>query len=107
MFKVDPYRTQLYTLCQKHNVRSLYLFGSASTPSFNDTSDIDLLVQFNPIDKSGYFSNYMNFKSELEALFHRQVDLVENQAIRNPVFRRVVDRERTLLFKQELLITQK
>lgn len=102
---MDAYRAQLTVLCQKHNVKALYLFGSANKHAYNFQSDIDLLVQFNPIDLSGYFSNYMNFKSALEAFFQREVDLVENQAIRNPVFRRVVNRERTLLFKQELFIS--
>ncbi|MDZ7633521.1 MAG: hypothetical protein U5L72_03395 [Bacteroidales bacterium] len=30
----------------------------------------------------------MDFKENLEALLKRPVDLVENQAIRNPIFRR-------------------
>ena len=31
-----------------------------------------------------YFDNYMDFKENLEKLLNRQIDLLENQAIRNP-----------------------
>jgi predicted nucleotidyltransferase len=99
MFQIEAYRSQVAALCLKYKVRELYLFGSAKTDAFNNQSDIDLLVQFDAMDNSGYFSNYSDFKASLENLFCRPVDLVENQAIRNPVFRRVVDRERNLIYK--------
>jgi predicted nucleotidyltransferase len=99
MLRIDAYRNEVAALCQKHHVKELYLFGSAKTNAFNDDSDIDLLVQFNAMDSGSYFGNYSDFKSALEDLFHRPVDLVENQSIRNPVFRMVVDRESQLLYK--------
>lgn len=66
-----------------------------------ETSDVDLLVQFGNMDIDHYFDNYMDFKDELEDLFNRPVDLVENQAIKNPVFRKVVDREKQLVYERE------
>jgi predicted nucleotidyltransferase len=79
----------------------LYLFGSALTSQFNEASDIDLLVQFSQVDLLEYFDNYMDFKEELEALFNRPVDLVEDQAIKNPVFRRIVDRQKRLIYERK------
>jgi predicted nucleotidyltransferase len=80
-------------------VKELYLFGSILTNKFVETSDVDLLVQFGNMDIDHYFDNYMDFKDELEDLFNRPVDLVENQAIKNPVFRKVVDREKQLVYE--------
>jgi predicted nucleotidyltransferase len=40
----------------------------------------------------------MDFKESVEQLFKRPVDVVENQAIRNPIFRQVVDREKQLIY---------
>jgi len=37
----------------------------------------------------------------LEALFGRSVDLVENQAVKNPIFRRVIDREKQLIYERK------
>lgn len=81
-------------LCQRHHVNRLYLFGSALTPRFNNESDIDLLIQFGNMDVTNYFSNYMDLKEKLEELFNRPVDLVEDQAVRNPIFRKILDREK-------------
>jgi len=40
-------------------------------------------------------------RAELEQLFNRPVDLVENQAIRNPIFRNVIDREKQLIYERK------
>jgi len=91
----------LNNLCKTHKVKELYIFGSVLTPKFNETSDIDFLVQFDNIDILEYFDNYMDFKEKLEQLLGRDVDLLENQAIRNPIFRRVLDREKKLVYDRE------
>ena len=91
----------LVELCKNHNVGELYIFGSILTEKFSDISDIDFLVQFEKIDILEYFDNYMDFKEKLEILLGRPVDLLENQAIRNPVFRKVVDRDKKLVYERE------
>jgi hypothetical protein len=91
----------IYTLCKQHKVDELFIYGSILTQNFNDASDIDFLVQFENIDILDYFDNYMDFKEKLEGLFGRPVDLLENQAIRNPIFRKVLDREKRLVYERE------
>jgi len=91
----------LIELCKNHKVGELYIFGSILTDKFSDKSDIDFLVQFGKIDLLDYFDNYMDFKENLEILLGRPVDLLENQAIRNPVFRKVVDRDKKLVYERE------
>jgi predicted nucleotidyltransferase len=98
---VERNTDKLIELCVNHKVGQLYLFGSVLTNQFNESSDIDLLVQFSQVDLLEYFDNYMDFKEQLEALFGRPVDLVENQAIRNPIFRRVIDREKQLIYERK------
>lgn len=98
---IEQHTDRLIELCVNHKVGQLYLFGSALTSQFNEASDIDLLVQFSQVDLLEYFDNYMDFKEELEALFNRPVDLVENQAIRNPVFRKIIDRQKQLIYERK------
>jgi hypothetical protein len=98
---IEQHRSQLLELCVKHKVRDLYVFGSVLTDDFNSSSDIDLLIQFANVDRLEYFDNYMDLKEAFEALFGRPVDLVENQAIRNPVFRKIVDRDKKLLYERK------
>jgi predicted nucleotidyltransferase len=94
-------KDKLYELCDTHKVKELYLFGSILTDKFNDTSDIDMLIQFNQVDLLEYFDNYMDLKEKLELLFLRPVDLVENQAIKNPIFRAVIEREKQLVYERK------
>jgi len=98
---IDNYRSQIIELCENHNVKELYLFGSVLTDQFNDSSDIDMLIQFDQVELLEYFDNYMDLKEKLEKMFNRQVDLVENQAVRNPIFRKVLDREKRLLYERK------
>lgn len=101
MKPIDENKEKLVELCDRHNVNELFLFGSILTDKFLESSDIDILVQFSDIDLEKYFNNYMDFKEELELLFNREIDLVENQAIKNPIFRRVIDREKKLVYKRK------
>lgn len=91
----------LISLCKQHKVKELYIFGSILTSKFKDSSDIDFLVQFDNIDILEYADNYFDFKEKLESLFGREIDLLENQAIRNPIFRKVLDRDKKIVYDRE------
>jgi predicted nucleotidyltransferase len=91
----------LIGLCKRHKVKELYIFGSILTSRFNDNSDVDFLVQFDNIDILEYADNYFDFKEKLEKLFDREIDLLENQAIRNPIFRKVLDRDKKIVYDRE------
>jgi predicted nucleotidyltransferase len=93
--------TEIQSLCERHKVKELYVFGSVLTPSFSEQSDIDVLVQFEPMKLEDYFDNYMDLKEKLETLLVHDVDLVENQAIKNPIFRRIVDRDKQLVYERK------
>jgi len=91
----------LVSLCKQHKVKELYIFGSILTSKFNKDSDIDMLVQFDKIDILEYADNYFDFKEKLEKLLGREVDLLENQAIRNPIFRKILDRDKKIIYDRE------
>ena len=89
---------ELLNLCQQHKIASLYLFGSANTEQFDNDSDIDLLVTFSDMDLFDYFDNYMELKENLESIFDRRIDLIEEKTVKNPVLRRSIDRNKTLIY---------
>jgi predicted nucleotidyltransferase len=98
---VDKNIDTIISLCKLHKVKELYIFGSVLTPKFSNSSDVDFLVQFDNIDILEYADNYFDFKEKLEKLLGRDIDLLENQAIRNPIFRRILDREKRLVYERE------
>lgn len=60
-------------------VNSLGIFGSFSKDTVNETSDVDLLVEFIPEKKS--FDNFMELSFFLEGLLGRKVELVTPQSL--------------------------
>ncbi len=89
-------------ICQLHLVEQLFSFGSINTENFSEKSDVDILIQFSPsIEPAKYFENYMDFKEKMEALLKREVDIVENQAVRNPIFRKILDRDKILVYERK------
>lgn len=85
-------------LCIAHNVKTLFAFGSVCTDKFNDTSDIDLLISFNPMEYGDYADAYFELADKLESLFHRPVDLITDKSLSNPYFIESVNQTKTLLY---------
>ncbi len=93
------HRKELEALCRRYGVRRLELFGSAATGLERlGESDLDFLVEFDPLPSGGYADAYFGLLESLEALSGRPVDLVVTSAIRNPFFLQSVERTRTLLY---------
>ena len=98
MNRLSAYKKEINALCANHKVKSLYAFDSVLTPNFNTNSDIDLIVDFKDIDVKDYADNYFDFKFSLQDIFNRSVDLLEEQAIKNPYFKKVVNETKELVY---------
>jgi predicted nucleotidyltransferase len=91
---------QVTALCRKHRVRRLALFGSGAKGQFDPTtSDVDLLVEFEPMTPSEHADSYFGLIEDLERLLDAPVDLVENAPIKNPYFRQAVEATQVVLFE--------
>ncbi|MEM7771480.1 MAG: nucleotidyltransferase family protein [Cyanobacteria bacterium P01_A01_bin.37] len=80
---------QISVLCKQWHIAKLSLFDSVLRDDFLLTSDIDVLVEFEPGFTPGFFKLYQ-IQEELSALFdNRPIDLVTpkflNQRIRDRV----------------------
>lgn len=91
---------RIIDLCRQYKVKSLAVFGSILTDRFNDKSDVDLLVDFEPIDhdKFDYVDNYFGFRDALELLFNRKVDLIEEKGLRNKYFIANINRSKQIIY---------
>lgn len=85
-------------LCKAHKVKSLYAFGSVLNDQFNSESDVDLVVDFQPIDVLDYGDNYYDLKFSLEKIFQRKVDLLEQKALKNPYFLKTLNQNKKLIY---------
>jgi uncharacterized protein len=93
--QIDSHREELQALCRRFHVRRLDLFGSAARGDFDpDRSDFDFVVEFDRTAPQHPFDSYFGLKEELEALFGRNVDLVELSAVRNPYLKASTEQSR-------------
>jgi len=90
----------LTKLCQQFRVEKLELFGSAlGMDNFDvEKSDIDFLVEFQPMEASAHAKAYFGLLEALINLFKRHVDLVETKAIKNPYLLDSINRSRRVLY---------
>lgn len=98
---IEKHIDQIEHLCRNFKVKNLFVFGSILTNEFNAQSDIDLVVEFYSMDPIEYLDNYYELKFTLEDIFGRKVDLLESQAISNPVFKHVLDNTKALIYEGE------
>ena len=99
---IAAHRQELQELCRRFHVLRLDIFGSAARGEDFDPSrsDLDFLVEFDPHEPNARsFNAYFDFKESLEALFGRNVDLVEPTAIRNPYLKASIHDSRELVFE--------
>ena len=86
-------------LMQKHKVAKGYVFGSAVTEKFNDTSDVDILVDvdasLDPVELGGHL---WDLQFGLEEILGRKVDLLTSRALRNPFFKKNVESTKELIY---------
>ncbi|GAB1450515.1 nucleotidyltransferase domain-containing protein [Draconibacterium sp.] len=95
---IDKNIDKIRALCIKHKVANLFVFGSILTDKFKKSSDIDFLVDFSCVDLYDYADNYFDLKTSLEKLLNRQIDLLEDKAIKNPYLRKSIDTSKQLIY---------
>jgi uncharacterized protein len=82
-------RKKISEFCKRWNVAEFSLFGSILREDFNADSDVDVLVTFSPNAQVSLF-DIVIMQKELQALFARDVDLVEKASLNNPYRRQEI-----------------
>jgi uncharacterized protein len=98
MSELDRHREEINLICFNNKVKSLYAFGSVTGNQFNDNSDIDLVVDILENDPLFYSDLYFNLKFQLEQLFRRPIDLLEERAIKNPFLINQIERTKMMVY---------
>ena len=93
---------QINDACIKFHIKTLHLFGSATTEDFNSDSDLDFLVEYfkdaEGLPKEPF--NYFDFLFSLEEITGRKVDLVVKDAVRNSYFKKAMEKQKVLVYEQ-------
>lgn len=94
-------RSKLGTLrafCRRNKVRTLSVFSSRARGDAVETSDIDLLIEFE--DGTGIsYLDLIAMRFELEEMLGCPVDLVEKAALSNPIRKERILSERKAVYR--------
>ena len=98
MEELKRHMDQIKALCDTNKVKSLFAFGSVTNDQFRPESDIDLIVDIEDDDPLSYSDSYFNLKFELEQLLKRDIDLLEQNAIKNPYLKQQIEKTKVLVY---------
>ncbi len=96
---LDNYIDQIRTLCDQNKVKRLFVFGSVLTDRFNESSDVDLLVDIAQPDPFDYAESYFDLKFKLQDLLKRPVDLLEEKSLKNTYLIENINQTKKLLYE--------
>ena len=92
-------RQAIAEVCERHGVVRLDAFGSALRDDFKPgESDLDLLVEFGPMEPYARVDAYFGMLEELRALLGLEIDLVMVGAVKNSYIARDIERTRRMLY---------
>jgi len=85
--------------CRRHHVARLDAFGSVLRSDYRPgESDIDLLVEFQPLDPATLYKAYFALLNELRIGLASRVDLVMADAVRNPYVKQTIEASRQQIY---------
>jgi len=95
----QPQLDAIVDACRHYKVLSMHLFGSALRDDFDPTrSDLDLLVEFQPIESGALVQAYFGLERQLAAITGQPVNLVIADAERNHCERGIIDASKQLIY---------
>ena len=96
---LESKRQAIAEACARHGVVRLEAFGSALRDDFRPgESDLDLLVEFGPMEPYARVDAYFGMLDELRALLGLEIDLVMVGAVKNPYIAREIERTKRMLY---------
>lgn len=82
----------------RENFQSVSLFGSYVHGDFKDDSDVDILIEFTPTAKIGFFK-FFDIRENMEKHVNRKVDLLTPEAL-SKFFRDKVLKEAEIIYER-------
>lgn len=90
-------------LCERFHVQRLEVFGSAADGSYREgESDLDFIVEFEPLEPLVRGDAFLGLLFALEDLFGHSIDLVTPKPVGegNPYFWEVAQETRQVIYEQ-------
>lgn len=96
---IGKQRERIAALCRRFGVKRLEVFGSVLREDFDARrSDVDVVVEFDPLVPGSGLRRYFELKAALEQLLERHVDIVELAGMENTRLKRIIERTKVPVY---------
>ncbi len=97
---IEDRKGAIEAACKRHGVARLHVFGSALRDDFSPQgdSDVDLLVEFGPMEPYARAEAYFDLLDELRMILSIEVDLVVEGAVKNRYIAQDIERTKQMLY---------
>ncbi len=95
--RLNVVEDDIIKFCQRWKIVEFGVFGSVLRDDFRCDSDVDVLVTFDAKIQPR-LADRLNMQEEIEALFHRPVDIVQRCLLKNPYMRSEILRSCLMIY---------
>lgn len=92
-----PHPDQIRALCERWKIAQMGLIGSALRDDFREDSDVDVVLTFDA-DAAWDLFDIVQLREELMAMFGRDVDIIEEKAVRNPYMKAAIRKTKRVVY---------
>ena len=96
--EIEKLKPKIVLILKKNNVIRAGIFGSYARGEQKKNSDIDILIEIN--NPNITLLGFIKIKHKLEDVLKKKVDLVEYEAIKPLIKKRVLDEEIRIIWKE-------
>jgi|SRR5690606_19073445 len=98
---LNTYKKNIVAICKSLRIKQMYVFGSMAKNSYDNSSDIDLLISFeDDITNEEYSENYFTLHHKLRELLKKEIDIVTERSLSNPYFIKKINNEKLLIYER-------
>ena len=98
LLTIDEIKKKIRPICEKYNVRALFLFGSYARGEATEESDVDFhLVSDRDID----LFKMIGLRLDLEEVLKKEVDLISQISEDSKIFKKYYERDAVLIYESE------
>ncbi|RPA68407.1 hypothetical protein EF405_12145 [Cyclobacteriaceae bacterium YHN15] len=97
---LEKHMDDLISLCKKHHVQRMFVFGSVLKEGFSSESDVDFLVKIKEVPVEVYTDSFFDIYNGLQKILNRKIDLLTEGSISNPYFLEEINNTKVLIYSE-------
>src|SRR5690606_38515874 len=98
---LNTYKKNIVAICKSLRIKQMYVFGSMAKNSYDNSSDIDLLISFeDDITNEEYSENYFTLHHKLRELINKDSDSVTVRILTSRYYSKKRNNENLLMYER-------